>query len=285
MARLKLLPAVSEGMQRLRIFTSGLIGVALFAYLLFEESRVRGQEVVEFLLAGALGGAATFIFFTGIYWVISGFEKSRSPGGPPNLSKISTSPAYSQKVSGGLSSNRLSGKTLFAICEKASQELYSTITAEIAFPEKTGSSALDQVLESIPREWERISLAYCYGLLAICMVKKDRKFLESQYHAGLQSRVIGKMKLLTQVSLMQVSETGDPTRLLALESLELSKVVKCVNQFIERLLSKKGDPLVGMVAYFTEATGTAGYNKSAIIHTKSKELLASMLVSVDALVA
>lgn len=249
---------IGEGKRRLRIFVAILAGVASYLYLMAtEEFRYLESEqtFIQFPLISLVCSGLAYFAVLGFYWVVEGFAKK----------KVAT-------TSNGKNVN-LSGIELFEICDKASLELHGVIS-KIAGPMETKLPHFDNLRVIMSKSWKRPALAYCYGLVSICMLKQNPAFFKSEDHNVFGALVLRRMVELSKEAAQQLSEKCLPDeKLVKIETEDLQKIQIGVKDFANQIMNKQREPLTLLTGYIAETIGLRASDQIQRLNAAAKELL------------
>lgn len=251
----------SEGERRLRLLGSSLVAIATYVFSYVEEYRVSTEEMfLQFPLLSVLGFVLAYILFSAVYWVIDGFKPE-------------------SKISNGIS--LISSEAMFRITDATSTNLHAHLTEFVGI-DKPNKSENSRTMEIVNNGWRQSTLSYVYGLTCLCLIKRDRAFMQSVKSFELFDSISTKLAELileedqkyfsNSLTREQAQETGTE---------EAKSVIQMTLKSVSSVaLKNTNDPLQLLNEHFANKIGLTDASSFARLRSRGK----STLIALDKLI-
>ena len=228
---------IDKRKQRLRNLIAG--GVILVAYLWQIYSPGIGvafsvNNVVVMLLSAFSFGLITYLGITLVFWIPEKLKNSASKGESATDASV-----------------MISSAELFNVCDDVTKELHELIVKSLQLPDFE-SDIVDDMNDGITSSWLTPCMAYCYGLVAIGMLKRDNNFLQSDTNNDLQNHILQKMaKKLKETTLVCKAEESNNQELVNEVAEDLKVVIQAVQYYFDRVNEDKTAAFLQLIEFLT----------------------------------
>ncbi len=145
----------------------------------------------------------------------------------------------------------LTPEDLSNVCDDITDELHQIITNSLPLPE-FDSDLVEDMNQGIVGSWLTPCTAFCYGIVAICMLKRDVNFLQTSDNRYLRNHVLEKMaKQMNKTSLVCKSEENTNRELVDEVTADLKVVEHGVVHYFNCINEKNCVPYAKLVDYLT----------------------------------
>lgn len=228
---------IDKRKQRIRNLITG--GVIVFVYLWQLYSPGIGasfsiNNVAVMLLSAFLFGLIVYIGIT-LYFLIRGkFKISVNIGEDVTDASVS-----------------ISSTDLYDVCDDVAKKLHELIVKSLQLPDFE-SDIVDDMNDGITASWLTPCMAYCYGLVAISMLKRDVDFLQSDANNALQNHVLQKMaKKLKETTLICKAEESNNQELVDEVAEDLKVVIQAVQNYFNNVNAGKTAAFQQLIEFLT----------------------------------